>query len=263
MADPANVLAVDDIAMMTGYEVRVAVASAEDIHALIGRLTARRRRPGGRRGGARTAARRRSSTCARPPTTRRSSSSSTRSSPRPSSAAPPTSTSSPSRREMRVRFRIDGVLAERDDRPARGWSPASSRRMKIMADLDIAERRLPQDGRVGLTVDGRHVDLRVVTLPSVHGESIVMRILDKERGHARPRQARHAPTELERFRARLQPGLRRRARHRPDRLGQVDDALRARSASSTRPRRTSSRSRTRSSTSSRGSPRSRSTRAPA
>src|SRR6202041_901624 len=53
-------------------------------------------------------------------------------------------------------------------------------RVKIMSELDISERRLPQDGRVGLTVDGRHVDLRVVTLPSVHGESIVMRILDKD-----------------------------------------------------------------------------------
>ncbi len=49
-----------------------------------------------------------------------------------------------------------------------------------MAELDIAERRVPQDGRVGLTVDGRHVDLRVVTLPTVHGETIVMRILDKD-----------------------------------------------------------------------------------
>jgi type IV pilus assembly protein PilB len=53
-------------------------------------------------------------------------------------------------------------------------------RVKIMADLDIAERRLPQDGRVGMTIDGHHVDLRVVTLPSVHGESVVMRILDKD-----------------------------------------------------------------------------------
>jgi type IV pilus assembly protein PilB len=49
-----------------------------------------------------------------------------------------------------------------------------------MAELDIAERRVPQDGRVGLSIDGHHVDLRVVTLPSVHGESVVMRILDKE-----------------------------------------------------------------------------------
>ncbi|HEV2785396.1 MAG TPA: GspE/PulE family protein, partial [Solirubrobacteraceae bacterium] len=52
-------------------------------------------------------------------------------------------------------------------------------RVKIMSDLDISERRIPQDGRVGLTIDGHHIDLRVVTLPSVHGESVVMRILDK------------------------------------------------------------------------------------
>ncbi len=58
--------------------------------------------------------------------------------------------------------------------------PGVVSRVKIMSELDISERRLPQDGRVGLTVDGRHVDLRVVTLPSVHGESIVMRILDKD-----------------------------------------------------------------------------------
>jgi type IV pilus assembly protein PilB len=53
-------------------------------------------------------------------------------------------------------------------------------RIKIMSDLDIAERRIPQDGRVGLAIDGHHVDLRVVTLPSVHGEGVVMRILDKD-----------------------------------------------------------------------------------
>ncbi len=52
--------------------------------------------------------------------------------------------------------------------------------MKIMAELDIAERRVPQDGRVGLTVDGHRVDLRVVTVPTVSGEGVVMRILDKE-----------------------------------------------------------------------------------
>jgi type IV pilus assembly protein PilB len=53
-------------------------------------------------------------------------------------------------------------------------------RVKIMSDLDISERRVPQDGRVGLMIDGHHIDLRVVTLPSVHGESVVMRILDKD-----------------------------------------------------------------------------------
>jgi type IV pilus assembly protein PilB len=77
-----------------------------------------------------------------------------------------------------VRFRIDGVLNETTSIPKRMTSGVISR-VKIMGDLDIAERRVPQDGRVSLTIDGHHVDLRVVTLPSVHGESVVMRILDK------------------------------------------------------------------------------------
>ena len=80
---------------------------------------------------------------------------------------------------MRVRLRIDGVLTEAHASRGRMVAGVVSR-IKIMAELDIAERRVPQDGRVGLTIDGHHVDLRVVTLPSVHGESVVMRILDKE-----------------------------------------------------------------------------------
>src|SRR5207244_3656058 len=82
------------------------------------------------------------------------------------------------RGELRVRYRVDGVLQDVTTVPRRMAGGVVSR-VKIMAELDIAERRLPQDGRVGLTVDGRHVDLRVVTLPSVHGESVVMRVLDK------------------------------------------------------------------------------------
>ncbi|HUP99738.1 MAG TPA: GspE/PulE family protein, partial [Aeromicrobium sp.] len=84
----------------------------------------------------------------------------------------------PDGKDLRVRFRIDGVLAETTSIPKRMVSGVISR-VKIMGDLDIAERRVPQDGRVSLTIDGHHVDLRVVTLPSVHGESVVMRILDK------------------------------------------------------------------------------------
>jgi type IV pilus assembly protein PilB len=76
-------------------------------------------------------------------------------------------------------MRIDGVLTEEMTVTKRMISGVVSR-IKIMSDLDISERRLPQDGRVGLTVEGRHVDLRVVTIPSVHGESVVLRILDKE-----------------------------------------------------------------------------------
>mgnify|MGYP000541791935 CR=1 FL=1 len=80
--------------------------------------------------------------------------------------------------QLRVRFRVDGVLAEAATVPKRMVNGVISR-VKIMSDLDIAEKRMPQDGRVGLTIDDRHVDLRVVTLPSVHGEGAVMRILDK------------------------------------------------------------------------------------
>jgi type IV pilus assembly protein PilB len=79
---------------------------------------------------------------------------------------------------MRVRFRIDGVVSDSTTVPRQLVAGLVSR-VKIMADLDIAERRAPQDGRVGLTVDGRKVDLRVATLPVVRGESVVMRILDQ------------------------------------------------------------------------------------
>jgi type IV pilus assembly protein PilB len=80
--------------------------------------------------------------------------------------------------EMRVRLRIDGVMTESSSVPKRMAAGVVSR-IKIMSDLDISEKRLPQDGRVGLTLAGRHVDLRVVTIPSVAGESVVLRILDQ------------------------------------------------------------------------------------
>jgi type IV pilus assembly protein PilB len=82
-------------------------------------------------------------------------------------------------RDMRVRYRIDGVLVEMTQIPKRMNAGVVSR-VKIMSDLDIAERRLPQDGRVSLRVEGHPVDVRVVTLPGVWGEGIVMRLLDKE-----------------------------------------------------------------------------------
>jgi general secretion pathway protein E len=77
-----------------------------------------------------------------------------------------------------VRYRIDGVLHEIESPPRRLSAPVISR-VKIMANLDIAERRLPQDGRIRLRVQGKEIDLRVSTVPTMHGESVVMRILDK------------------------------------------------------------------------------------
>ena len=77
-----------------------------------------------------------------------------------------------------VRYRIDGVLHEVESPPKRMSAPVISR-VKIMASLDIAERRLPQDGRIRLRIQGKEIDLRVSTVPTMHGESVVMRILDK------------------------------------------------------------------------------------
>ncbi|MBC7710529.1 MAG: type II secretion system ATPase GspE [Rhizobacter sp.] len=77
-----------------------------------------------------------------------------------------------------VRYRIDGVLHEIESPPKRQAAAVISR-IKIMANLDIAERRLPQDGRIRLRIQGKDIDLRVSTVPTMHGESVVMRILDK------------------------------------------------------------------------------------
>jgi type IV pilus assembly protein PilB len=84
----------------------------------------------------------------------------------------------PQANDMVVRFRVDGVLRNVTTVPSR-FSHGIASRIKIMADLDIAERRAPQDGRVGLYVTGRNLDLRVATLPTVYGEKIVIRILDR------------------------------------------------------------------------------------
>lgn len=84
----------------------------------------------------------------------------------------------PQERDLRVRYRIDGVLHE-IMRPAKNVQSSIVSRLKIMGEMDIAERRVPQDGRVSLNVGGKAIDLRVASLPTVHGEKIVMRILDK------------------------------------------------------------------------------------
>ena len=80
---------------------------------------------------------------------------------------------------LRIRFRIDGVLYELPDPPPKTMQPAILSRIKIISKLDISERRLPQDGRIGLVVDERKIDLRVSIVPGVHGENAVLRILDK------------------------------------------------------------------------------------
>jgi hypothetical protein len=177
MADPSNVLAVDDIAIMTGYEIRVAVAPPDDIAALVSRLDrledvvdASSELAG--EGDEEVVALHETSEDA--PVIKLVNQIVAQAVERGASDVH----LAPDGRETRVRLRIDGVLQDVTTVPRRMAAGVVSR-IKIMADLNIAEKRLPQDGRVGLVVDGRHVDLRVVTLPSVHGEGVVMRVLDK------------------------------------------------------------------------------------
>jgi type IV pilus assembly protein PilB len=187
MSDPANVLAVDDIALLTRMDVKPAVASAEDISGLITRLN--------RFEDAVQEAVDESEDEAAPleivdlresaddaPVIKLVHSIIAEAAERGASDIhfePQADERGRPGRELRVRMRIDGVLTDTTTVPRRLVGGVVSR-IKIMSNLDISERRVPQDGRVGLTIEGRHVDVRVVTLPSVHGESVVLRILDKE-----------------------------------------------------------------------------------
>ena len=85
----------------------------------------------------------------------------------------------PGELSVRVRYRIDGLLYEKETLPARMYSAVTSR-IKLLSQMNIAERRLPQDGRINVTVAGKAIDIRVSTIPTIYGESIVMRLLDKE-----------------------------------------------------------------------------------
>jgi type IV pilus assembly protein PilB len=173
-ADPANLLALDDIAMATGFEVRRAVATPEDIDALIenvGTLESAVHEIDDEEAQAQVIELRESADDA--PVVKlvhaviadavRRGASDIHFEPRSN--------------DMRVRFRVDGVVFDSTTVPRHLISGLVSR-IKIMAELDIAEKRMPQDGRIGLSVDGNYVDLRVATLPIVRGESVVMRILD-------------------------------------------------------------------------------------
>ena len=131
----------------------------------------------------------------------------------------------PTERDLRVRYRIDGVLHDAHRSPKNIQNGVISR-LKIMADMNIAERRVPQDGRMSVNHDGRKIDLRVATLPTVWGEKVVVRILDNtntQLGLCRPRLQRR---QLPPLRGVLLQAVRDDPGHRPDRVGQVDDAVR-------------------------------------
>ena len=84
----------------------------------------------------------------------------------------------PTETDLRIRYRIDGVLHDVSTAP-RAIAPAVTTRLKVMADMNVAEHRVPQDGRISLKVGAKGIDLRMATLPTIHGEKVVMRVLDK------------------------------------------------------------------------------------
>jgi type IV pilus assembly protein PilB len=182
MADPTNVLAVDDIQIATALDCRVAVAAEEDIEALIGRLNTLQ------------------SAVSEAVTEGEAEAEDELAE---VSDIEVSAEDAPviklvysilgqavgegasdvhfesDEEDMRVRFRVDGVLREAAHVPKRMVNAVISR-VKIMSDLNIAEKRVPQDGRVSVTVDERRVDLRVTTLPTQRGEGATIRILDKD-----------------------------------------------------------------------------------
>ncbi len=180
MVDPTNVFAIDDLRMMTGYDIKPAISSAEDVFNQISKI----HRLGDSVSeeveeeasfGAETSMEADIKDVA--------------------SEAPIVKLVNsvisqgvddrasdlhfePQEKELVIRFRIDGVLHEVMSVPKRMQAGVLSR-IKVMADIDIAERRIPQDGRIGLTVGGKPIDIRVATMPTVYGEKIVLRLLDK------------------------------------------------------------------------------------
>ena len=214
MADPANVLAIDDIAVMTGYEVRPAVASPGDIAYVLERLddpaflsdvglpdieaSHETSEPDGESGPLHDVR------DAGPIDFGASGEDSSVISlvHRVITEAVERGSSDihfePQDGDMRVRYRIDGVLQSAAVVP-QALVPAVTSRVKILADLDIAERRLPQDGRIGMELAERHVDLRVATLPTPHGEKVVMRILDQSKTDIQLDDLGMLPRSLERF----------------------------------------------------------------
>jgi type IV pilus assembly protein PilB len=199
MADPTNVLTIDDIAMITGKRVRAAAASVEDLGLLLTKLAGMDESIEDIIDEEHADAEDEQATLLEE---------ADRDAPiiklvhsiiaQAVQQGASDIHISPEEGDAKVLFRVDGVLA-----PAatvkRRMAVGVVSRIKIMGDLDIAERRVPQDGRFALTVEGRRVDIRVVTLPLVHGEGVVMRILDKGVTVQNLEALGMGPDELSRF----------------------------------------------------------------
>ena len=183
MADPSNIVAVDDLRILTGFDIEPAIATVDDIMAMLSNMKPAQEEIS------------EDMETHGPSEDEEASAVELRDIREQVDAAPVVKLVNgvlaratdegasdihfePQAKELLVRFRHDGVLHEIMTIPKR-LQPGVLSRLKIMADLDIAERRIPQDGRIGLVVGGRPVDMRVASLPTVYGEKIVIRLLDR------------------------------------------------------------------------------------
>jgi type IV pilus assembly protein PilB len=204
MADPSNVFAIDDIRTLTGAEVRQVVATAEAVSAAISKY--HRRDSEAEHISAEAAA-----TSSEDEDDRLSSIKEVHED-APivrlvdlliSQAISDRASDihiEPTGKDLRVRYRVDGVLHEIMRNP-RNIQNGIISRLKVMADINIAERRIPQDGRISMSIQGRPVDLRVATLPTVHGEKIVMRVIDKQTARLRLSELGFLPANMQRYEA--------------------------------------------------------------
>ncbi len=204
MSNPTNVLTIDDIGMMTGRRIRPAAASVEDLNLLLARLTSMDESiedlvEEGAEDAEDSASLLVDEADSDAPIIKLVHSIVAQAIQQGASDIHV----NPEEGDTRVLFRVDGVLM-----PAatvkRKMAAGVVSRIKILAELDISERRVPQDGRFALTVDGRRVDIRVVTLPLVYGEGAVLRILDKSVVVDGLESLGMQDAELARFRAAIQ-----------------------------------------------------------
>ncbi len=181
MADPANLFALDDIRTITGMEVKPVVATAADIESAIRKYGAFDESVESMASAASEQADEEISSLERAATAVEEGPIVKMVNMLIAQAIADRASDihvEPMERDLRIRYRVDGVLHEVMRSPKNIQAGLISR-LKVMAEINIAERRIPQDGRIGLTVSGKSVDLRVATLPTVYGEKVVIRILDK------------------------------------------------------------------------------------
>jgi type IV pilus assembly protein PilB len=203
MADPSNIVAVDDLRILTGFDIEPAIAANDDIVAMLANMrTAEEEITEDTEAQAEASDEEATAVELRDireqvdaaPVVKLVNGVLARASDEGASDVH----FEPQAKELLVRFRHDGVLHEIMTIPKR-LQPGVLSRLKIMADLDIAERRLPQDGRIGLVVGGKPIDMRVASLPTVYGEKIVIRLLDRSNVMLRLEQLGFSETALARY----------------------------------------------------------------